>query len=786
MKSRVKMLALVVALLTAILCLSSCSISELMASVTGVNKDPAYTEWQKLSTDGLLDEEGKYVSQAIHVTFGKNPFLGIKYYSDKEMQEPINEDQCYIMPGHCIYAEVVSENNPYTNLYHFKTFRIWDYDENGQRKSELKWYPGSGDLVFMLPNEYSGTDIGVEPIGEYQQRTLRFEDHLDNELIERVQESSWTINGNPTQNEYYSVDPVEPYSVEYHFDAENYYFVSSTPKCFFSGEGLVCFEQMEPTEDNDTYSVTLGRYYSATLKAENGNIEKVKVNGIERTDLKTPQNEMSLSKLKDTDIIVVVSNTDKVKCTGELQYKTPQSEQKDGKYYITIQPGNDSDFTLNPRAYGLESGTLKFFVDGEEITTKKNLTGGKIIEYQVIDMGSDYWMPNEIKPIEVNGKETEVELKKIKVWPHKLVRIDLPQVPGGTVTYKADGESIDGDSIELYCGTVISAEANPWIGWKESKSAIDYQVGKADVQSFPLNKDLFEETNKPRFTMKVKGNVHKATINVSADDLSLGQNPINYTSGNIFADVFNGTETWVIDKEIGSINDIQFSLQNTELAEGTDAIHVTVYRNDVAMEEMDIPATGSVSVPIYPQGRDELCKAIIIKLEATSHFDVDENSYVVTSITDKNNEAIVSEYLLPETRIKLCLTPDEHHYFVGANVQNDCYVRELSYTEYKRDINNVFNSQLKEKKQVSLISKGKYGTTIYKLNGVECTGTILMKDTDQLVAEYTITDKQYEINTKTVLVFDSKVSNTTYSFNFADIGDEVNVEDKLDIRKKEN
>ena len=69
--------------------LSGCSFSDLMSWSTGVKEDPDYQTWEKLSEKGKLDEEGKYTSDAVHVTFAENSFLEVHYYKDPEMKDEI-------------------------------------------------------------------------------------------------------------------------------------------------------------------------------------------------------------------------------------------------------------------------------------------------------------------------------------------------------------------------------------------------------------------------------------------------------------------------------------------------------------------------------------------------------------------------------------------------------------------------------------------------------------------------------------------------------------------------
>ena len=102
-KSFVKKVFLVVLAIGCLLLLSGCSFSDLMSKGTGIAKDPDYQTWEKLTETGKLNEEGKYTSDAVHVTFASNSFLDVHYYKDQEHQNEFDGASAYLLPGDMIY-----------------------------------------------------------------------------------------------------------------------------------------------------------------------------------------------------------------------------------------------------------------------------------------------------------------------------------------------------------------------------------------------------------------------------------------------------------------------------------------------------------------------------------------------------------------------------------------------------------------------------------------------------------------------------------------------------------
>lgn len=173
-KSRLKKLLLAMIVAASMLVLSGCSFSDLMSWGTGVKQDPDYQTWEKLSEKGKLDQDGKYTADAVHVTFATSSFFDMKYYKDPEMEDELPSDNCYLLPGDMIYCSARVRNDV-ANYYVFDHLDVIEYQENNLRGQRLDWkYPGD-PAVLMIPFDYKGTEVSIEPIGHYKLITVRLE-----------------------------------------------------------------------------------------------------------------------------------------------------------------------------------------------------------------------------------------------------------------------------------------------------------------------------------------------------------------------------------------------------------------------------------------------------------------------------------------------------------------------------------------------------------------------------------------------------------------------------------
>lgn len=138
-----------------------------------------YEEYIMLKENGQLDQNGYYETRgnekedfkpptdSVHVTFGNNAYLNVKYYADAELTEQIDTEQCYLKKNDCIYAEEPVCEHPYNKWYRFDRFCVCAYDKDGNRGEELNWQNDEKNegLVLRVPADYEGREISVESLG---------------------------------------------------------------------------------------------------------------------------------------------------------------------------------------------------------------------------------------------------------------------------------------------------------------------------------------------------------------------------------------------------------------------------------------------------------------------------------------------------------------------------------------------------------------------------------------------------------------------------------------------
>ena len=173
-KSVAKKMFLVLLMILFLFLVSGCSFSDLMSWGTGVSKDPDYMTWEKLSEQGKLDEEGRFTAETVRVSFAKNSFLDIKYYRDAELKNEIADDVCTLVPGDIIYSTVNIKSNA-ESIYVFDHFDIVEYSDEDVRGKTLDWNYGDEGTAILIPFDYKGTEVAVEPVGHLKMITVRLE-----------------------------------------------------------------------------------------------------------------------------------------------------------------------------------------------------------------------------------------------------------------------------------------------------------------------------------------------------------------------------------------------------------------------------------------------------------------------------------------------------------------------------------------------------------------------------------------------------------------------------------
>lgn len=348
--------------------------------------DSDYDNYQKYLNMGKLDEQGYYSNSTfeeywqlpdenevvlteevtevsaeprrgnIHVTFSDNSFINVKYFFDKDRKEEIDTKNCWVNAGDSIYADIIDIDNAKSNLYRFDEFKVWKITDNNRI---LQDYPTEDGAAFTVPVDFSGSDLQIEPVGEYLNRSLdlcAYED-IGNGNLGILGDVSWTVNGEPyTKDE--GISSVVSYNVECKYDKDNYYVVATSPKCYGIDEqnGLVVFHTVNPLQDVDSFSVTLCKKHVFRITGRvNEGLSKIMCdNQTEGQFIYDDEKNTGSTRVGDTLIIDVKSGYE-LRCSNQtLSEPTFLSDSQGYRYQLKVQY--------------VDSGLLDLYIikDGEE------------------------------------------------------------------------------------------------------------------------------------------------------------------------------------------------------------------------------------------------------------------------------------------------------------------------------------------------------------------------------------------------------------------------------------
>ena len=285
---RKKQLALLILLSMTALCGCSSVRDRLESEIwkrSGIPEDPSYLQYKQLETNDQLDGEGLFRSEeleqqqalqeipagAVHVSFARNDSLGFTYYRDEAMMEILPQENCRLDPGDAIYASEPEVMNPYQSLYHFDEFQIREYDEAGNMKKLLAESRNASGEIYRIPDDFSGTEIAIVPLGKYQKRTVSLTAvYIQSDGVEQVLENgSWEINGKRYGNGTVQLDPMGSYRVVYDYSAykDRWYYAGSEPEAYWdkSSEGTITFFAVPSNEEYVDYRVRMKPYGTMTI-----------------------------------------------------------------------------------------------------------------------------------------------------------------------------------------------------------------------------------------------------------------------------------------------------------------------------------------------------------------------------------------------------------------------------------------------------------------------------------------------------------------------------------------
>lgn len=765
-----KKILLMVCFAACLLLLSGCSFSDLLSWGAGVKSDPDFQTWEKLSEKGKLDSDGQYTADAVHVTFSRNSFLEVHYFSDPDMKTEYPETGCYLLPGDSLYYSVkVAQSSE--GIYSFDHLDVVEYDENNARMGLAVWNE-SGSPFLQIPYDYTGTEVSIEPVGHFGDRQINLQASVADRSA--IDGGTWYINGEPTSAGTVSVKTLDTYYLEYRYDSAKYYFVQAIPEPWKTDEGIVVFNASGAKTGVESFDIICDSYASADITVKNGEIQSVASSDSESaiSSTKNGPKTWSVSGIRPgSKVIVRVTSEEQ----NNLSVNSPSIQSKVGnptlrelngqKYYeCEIEFGDINRFMFIPSEYTVPHGTIEFSCDGKVISERTMLDSGMKIQYTAKDVEEGFWLPDNGGTITVKGSQTANELRQIRFYPEKTVSVFLPQpVAGGKIEYSASGNPLEGLSADLLCGTRVFARFTADKGWDpQLQDGAVYIVSDAATQSAVFGDEsgekaidkLFmeQEGHKPKLTVSIHTNLNNSQTSVIASGYRLDNQTV--TGGNNFLDPF---KTIISDKTVGTDQGVTLLFSQIDLRDGNNAIRITVSKDADTKKYKEIFYVSKANTPfVIPFDKEKVYTSVTIQLEA-----VKANSFTLLSVPDtdvsarfvdveldsanETTELTDGTVISGERQLELTIKPHEGFFMEGSNTKDDIYTRIMSYDDYRKLSAEDLLKQRKTICSIDLIEEDDFGTVKYYIDGKACSGIQQVREGKEIVVKYELTDESYEI-----------------------------------------
>lgn len=755
-------------------------LNDKMKQQSGVLENKNYIQYQNYVTEGKLDQEGYYkadenetdfISGSIHVTFPSNNNLDIKYYRDANRTNMLDTTNCYLNPGDVVYAAVVISEDISSSLYEFSNFNIYDYGADGSRKLLTDWnsdYTYTG-VALNIPYDYSGTELSVEPVGKYQERAISLKDYyLDENEKAYDLTGTWLIDDKEYTGDAVSISPVSSYIISYEYDSDEYFYISSTPECYYynNEDGIVIFKQREATDETADYSVELHKYVSISVVSDKD--REISVNGGEKQKVKT-NTELSIPHLKYGEYITLETNrewSDLENCRELILLTT---EKIDSTYkYTLVVPQKGGEFLFNPADYSYEHGTIEFKCFGSIVTDTQYLAKGSKIYYEQKTADSGYWLATDEHCITVGDEEdTKKLLNEIHFTPKVKVTVKLKQPEyGGRINYFVEGTQINTEEYASYSGTIISMDFVTWEGWKcitGVTDGIEFVVGEDRNQTINVNgndiNNIFkeDEEHKPVLNVvleKSVGSKMSFELNASGLDQNESKKYIQKLLSNEYS-IINavkiGTESNIVvtmnDRAIQTGKAVRLVIEK-KIKDSKDSEKETRYIEDLTelLDPIEIYENGSNSSSTKWY-QSIAIKIGVVDIKTFASPVASLNTLIVVKNADTNEILMNGDLIEPDQRVKVTIGPSYGYYVTGKNVSDDKYQETMKYSKYLTDIKDIVEKHPAQKiYSVTLDASDSYAKYTYKLDGYVVSGTIKVRDGQKLSLEYEITDGNYKLS----------------------------------------
>ncbi len=241
------------------------------------------------------------------------------------------------------------------------------------------------------------------------------------------------------------------------------------------------------------------------------------------------------------------------------------------------------------------------------------------------------------------------------------------------------------------------------------------------------------------------------------------QEDIRYDNGektSMRPDWLGGTDRLVFDQQIRMGSDVTIEAENGTLRQEC-SIKLDIVKKDTDGREYksveyisSLPGKGLVSIYEDEAGADstityEEIRITISKVETVSYEpQTVPNGSVEVYLSDTDDADMLQKGDLLESAgmVRVTIVPDPDYYVTGSDVEQGVYSDTMSYEDWCADADEILQTHpVKKVRSVTLDSSDDYGTCVYQLDGEVVSGTIKIREGQELTLEYTVTDSGYQI-----------------------------------------
>lgn len=748
------------------------------------------TSFEELKKENIISDTGELKSQPmqeqkkpepeidttgkVQVTFANNSLLDVFYYSDADLQQPLNTENCYLEPNACIYASVPTGKNEFSNRYSFENFRIYQYDAAGKKSLTETVSLQEGNLVYQIPMLADGYGISIVPVGQYMDREVLLSDYVLGNNGEKTELSGkWVLNNKEYYNGNVAISSLSSYVVSYEYDKEAYYFVSATPEnaCHYpkdkgNAEGEVIFKNQEPESAAESFSVELHKYLSATIDNKAKGLLYVKVK--DRGEEIAVDSKMEINKLKCGSVIEI--KTDKVHKLDAINVDMAEPTEVDDGYVYTVVVPEVAEARLNLSVLSWDQKTIGITVDKSTSTSWwEKLIGGNKKEESILMLytGDNSYTYEDLQ----KGKE-------VVLSEHDDLEISVSRkLPEGSQVH------IVIDNTETF---IVKADST------EFRKTLDYD----DVSTLRIVIQNAENENANQKT--------KLTVVL---DKSLDSNilfSVDASGKNIVkeAGYIKDKET-IYNDAIDAEQNIVISARNMQLY-ANKAIKLKIEKDDNTSEiryvkGMNLEETISTQLGEGYSGAVKITISMVNYVTYKAHSG--ENYSVELKYADADKRVLKDGDILEEDRkIVMTMTADEGYYMDSATGQgwwregDAVYEREMKYSDYVAKLEEIIEKNpVKKLITVTLDGSAPYqsGTVTYEINGDSMeAGTYQLKEGDEIKLTFKVAeDSGYQIVNDNIFSFINKYvdkKSETIKVSYEMESSTIRVVDYMTVEKKEN